>query len=347
MRRVFRVLLAISLVFFPEVAARACSCFLESLSPCHMLEIHEAMFVGDVLTVREARSQTASNLPSHPMRIFRFRVIESFTANAHKGDELEVQTGIGGGDCGYQFELGQRYLVDAYASDVDENVRLSTGICSGTGLESQTSIAISELRTRASGGRVPDLNGQVVTIEGIAQPQSGESKPLANIAVTVTAQSDGRTSRTVTDPSGIYTFPSLRPGTYRIDFDLPPRRAPFQFNGDLPATVIIPDSAGASANCHVSLAAAPSGSISGQIVDPSSVGVAGFVAAYPVTQSNRLPWAAAGSTDPQGHFTLRFLHDGDYRIEFSRGMAGKDVSSNVTVHDGKDTTGVLLTLPVH
>jgi hypothetical protein len=192
---------------------------------------------------------------------------------------------------------------------------------------------------------VPDLNGQVVTVEGIGQPQPGESKPLANIGVTVTSQSDGTTLRTVTDPSGIYAFPSLPPGTYRIDFDLPPRLVPLQFNGDHPATVIIPDSAGTSASCHVSLAAAPSGSISGQIVDTSRVGVAGFVAAYPATQSNRLTWAAAGSTDPQGRFTLPFLHDGDYRIEFSRGMAGKDVISNVTVHDGQDTTGVLLTLP--
>ena len=42
---------------------------------------------------------------------------------------LEVETGLGGGDCGFQFELRRRYLVYAYK---DEHGQLSTGICTAT-----------------------------------------------------------------------------------------------------------------------------------------------------------------------------------------------------------------------
>lgn len=316
------------------------------INPCRTLTINKAMFVGEVLTVREARSQSASgNLPSHPIRVFHFRVIESFTPSPHTGDEVEIQTGFGGGDCGYPFQMGQRYLVDAYESEPQESVRLSTGICSHTALESQAAVTIEELRTRASGGRMPDLNGQVFSVEGITQSQLDETKPLANIAVTITSQTDGTTLHTTTDTSGIYTVPALPPDTYRIDFDLPSRRVALQIDGDQPITVTIPNSAGTGANCHVNMAAAPSGSISGQIVDTSGAGVAGWVSAYPVTQSDRLSSAASIGTDPQGRFTLRFLRDGDYRIEFARGMAGKDMISNFTVRDGKATAGVQLTVP--
>jgi putative intracellular protease/amidase len=53
---------------------------------------------------------------------------------------IQVRTGLGGGDCGFDFEVGKQYLV--YAS-ADETGQLSTDICSGTALleESQTSLS--------------------------------------------------------------------------------------------------------------------------------------------------------------------------------------------------------------
>jgi hypothetical protein len=55
-------------------------------------------------------------------------------ASFHKGAEQShvlLTTGVGGGDCGFDFEIGKKYLVYAYA---DESGYLSTGICSGTRL---------------------------------------------------------------------------------------------------------------------------------------------------------------------------------------------------------------------
>ena len=55
-------------------------------------------------------------------------------ANFHKGAEQSnvlLTTGVGGGDCGFDFEIGKKYLIYAYA---DESGQLSTGICSDTRL---------------------------------------------------------------------------------------------------------------------------------------------------------------------------------------------------------------------
>jgi hypothetical protein len=275
-------------------------------------------------------------------------VIESFSSSPRPGEEVEVSAGLGGGDCGSgsQFEIGQRYLVDAYDSGAQQDVRLSTSICSNTRPESQATIALAELRTRASGGRVPDLNGQISTIEGIDRLAEGEYKPLANVAVTIASENGATTLHAATDSNGIYSFATVPPGTYRVAFDgLPPHRVAMQFDEE-PFDITIPESSGAGASCHLSVFAAPSGGISGKMVDASGTGVEGVVEAYPADQprtSPPLPWASIGTADKQGHFTLHFLRDGDYRIEYSGLTSGK--VDRVTVRDGQTTTGVQLPLP--
>lgn len=56
--------------------------------------------------------------------------VASFRKGAERSYVL-LTTGVGGGDCGFDFEIGKKYLVFAYA---DESGHLSTGICSGTRL---------------------------------------------------------------------------------------------------------------------------------------------------------------------------------------------------------------------
>jgi hypothetical protein len=113
-----------------------------------------------------------------------------------------------------------------------------------------------------------------------------------------------------------------------------------------PLDIDIPESSGAGASCHLDAFAAPSGGISGQIVDASGTGVEGVVEAYPADRPRTGPPlnpAAIGAADKQGYFTLHFLRDGDYRIEYSGFTSGK--VDHVTVRDGQTTTGVQLRLP--
>ncbi len=342
MHRAFCFALASLLVLLPPTIAHACSCV--EAGPCHPLAIQAAMFVGETLSVRVDTVKVVALDRPLSRRVFRFRVIESFSSSPRVGDEVEVSTGFGGGDCGYGFEIGERYLVDAYSGSQDDG-RLSTSICSNTRPESQAIIALAELRTRASGGRVPDLNGQVSTIEGIDRLVEGKYKPLANVAVTITSENGATTLRASTDSNGIYSFATVPPGTYRVAFDgLPPHRVVMQFFDEEPLDITIPESSGAGASCHLGVFAAPSGGISGQMVDASGTGVEGVVEAYPADQPKTnppLPWASIGTADKQGHFTLNFLRDGDYRIEYW----GSGKVDRVTVRDGQTTTGVQLPLP--
>jgi len=54
--------------------------------------------------------------------------IETRFYRGTQAQTVKVETGLGGGDCGFQFELKRRYLVYAYK----ENGQLATGICTAT-----------------------------------------------------------------------------------------------------------------------------------------------------------------------------------------------------------------------
>lgn len=58
-------------------------------------------------------------------------------------NSIVIRTGLGTGDCGFRFEVGEQYLVYAF---VDESGRLSTDICSGTAPLKRSQAGLSYLR---------------------------------------------------------------------------------------------------------------------------------------------------------------------------------------------------------
>jgi hypothetical protein len=77
-----------------------------------------AVFVGEVVEVIEK--------PDVYITEVKFKDVKSWK-NEFK-DAVSITTGRGGGDCGYEFEVGKKYLVYA---DGDKN-KLSTNICTRT-----------------------------------------------------------------------------------------------------------------------------------------------------------------------------------------------------------------------
>jgi hypothetical protein len=77
-----------------------------------------AVFYGEVVEINRN--------PENFYVTVKFRVEKSWKNTAVK--EVPIQTGLGGGDCGYSFEIGQKYLVYAYG---DKN-SLQTNICQRT-----------------------------------------------------------------------------------------------------------------------------------------------------------------------------------------------------------------------
>src|SRR6185436_12957521 len=98
-------------------------------APCESFGTASAVFAGTVIAVREKpapKKIDRNDLDWLPRFAYKFSVQQAYSGVA--GTEVEVYTGSGGGDCGYQFKVGQRYLV--YAHLYKE--RLTTGICTRT-----------------------------------------------------------------------------------------------------------------------------------------------------------------------------------------------------------------------
>ena len=87
-----------------------------------------AIFVGEVVEVIEK--------PNTFITQVKFKNVKSWKVEFK--DAISITTGRGGGDCGYNFEVGKKYLVYA---DGDKN-KLRTNICTRTSaFESNEDIA--------------------------------------------------------------------------------------------------------------------------------------------------------------------------------------------------------------
>ncbi|MBA4121425.1 MAG: hypothetical protein H0X72_03030 [Acidobacteria bacterium] len=87
-----------------------------------------AVFVGEVVEVIEKPDTFNTEV--------KFKNVKSWK-NEFK-DSVSITTGRGGGDCGYEFEVGKKYLIYAYG----DKGKLGTNICTRTSdFESNKDIA--------------------------------------------------------------------------------------------------------------------------------------------------------------------------------------------------------------
>lgn len=124
------VLTGALLLALPQPAA-ACSC-VPPPPPAEALEGADAVFSGTVVSVDNSfRDSDYGRIPQRRVAVELDRVWKG--CEAVEGEErprrVELVTGSGGGDCGYDFQEGERYLV--YAHEGSDGT-LTTGICSRT-----------------------------------------------------------------------------------------------------------------------------------------------------------------------------------------------------------------------
>jgi hypothetical protein len=140
-RLLFSVVTVAALISALEADALACHCTL----PFPKLTLEQQ--------VRKARSQSRVVFSGEVLEITRrpqsFYVEVKFRVKQlWKGDipeEVTVVTGMGGGDCGYSFEIGKDYLLYAYTSDGN---KLGTNICQRT---TQLTDAATDLKVLGKG----------------------------------------------------------------------------------------------------------------------------------------------------------------------------------------------------
>ncbi len=199
---------------------KACSCG-DPGPPCRALLQTDAAFVGKVLEIRGSRTEsetTESDLP-HPFRRVRFLVEENFRgAGVRPGGELEVLTGFGGGDCGYDFETGERYLV--YAQHLPGAEWLYAGICSRTRRLSEAATDLAYLRTRNQPERAAGIEGSIHELS--RDPETKETRVIGPMrGVAVIAERDGERWEARTDEHGWFRIWGITFGNYTVRAVLP------------------------------------------------------------------------------------------------------------------------------
>lgn len=133
MRHLLIFICTLVLLGVMSATANACSCGGPG-TPCEGYGSATAVFAGAAVSMRENKrpdpAKREANRDQEEIdvlpRTFRFSVEQPYLGI--DGAEIEISTGSGAGDCGYDFKIGQRYLVYAYRY----KDQLTTSICTRT-----------------------------------------------------------------------------------------------------------------------------------------------------------------------------------------------------------------------
>ena len=279
-----------------------------------------------------------------PYRVlFEVRVVESFRGPEKTGEIVDVRTGFGGGDCGYRFNLGAKYLIDASRKDQ----MLLTNICSLTAPLEDSEVELRTLRRIAVGQRPPDLVG--ILMRGT--PTDGDKKVTLLPGVPVEAKriEGGSAEKTLTDAYGSFTFERLPGGEYELILGLPANLSAAYTDsgvvreGQTPS-ISIDSRDPNNASCHVRIIIEPSGSISGVVQSSGGLPIDGWVNADTVTPDDK-PWNTVLTAVPEsdGKFYLSHLKPGRYSVQFtSRAGFVRGKPQIIELKDGERRAGVVL-----
>lgn len=188
----------------------ACSC-MGPRPPCEAYWDASAVFVGTVNFVSTVSGKVAGYESEN--RVYRFHVDRKF--RGVEGNEIEVMTGMGGGDCGYGFRLGGQYLVYAYQ---DEQNVLWTGICSRTRELTKAVEDLEFIRGLSKAAPGGTVMGQV-KMEGTASENRNGMVPVENAKILVAGAN--KTFEAITDAQGNFKIAGMPPSKYKVRIELP------------------------------------------------------------------------------------------------------------------------------
>ncbi len=217
MRQPLVVILGTSalLIAVGTTVSEACTCMLSGPA-CQEFWQTDAVFDGTVMAIEPMARDL--DLGNRTIAVVE-RLVKLNARQSWKGVDagrVEVVTGNGGGDCGFEFEVGERYLVFARRGPVDG--RLHASICTPTQKFSATSEAarfFDSLTKPSPGGRI---FGSVELLPGPLDTSGTSKKTPMALAVRL---SGGGVEKTITSTQGRYEFTNLSVAQYRIDLLVP------------------------------------------------------------------------------------------------------------------------------
>lgn len=353
--RVSLTLLAMLLLpAFLAREARACSCVFGGLSPCQEYWRADAVFVGAV--VGESKFTLDEGSYRETLRLVRLAVEQPL--RGVEGAEVEVATGRGGGDCGYEFRRGGRYVV--YARRGEKDGRLYTSICTRTRPLAEAEEDLAYVRGLGAAEPTGTVFGQVFRRNYDWKDGESAFKPVADAELTV--EGAGASRGLKTDGRGGYRLEGLAPGKYKVTMKVPPGF--FYEDGKGEQQTLVREAEVAARGCAQSDFYLESDTrVSGRVVDS-----AGRPAADLPVQMRGAPTDARNinnfryaRTDAEGRFEFRAVPPGDYllgvrilgsvgeTIPYPRtylpGVVSRDEATVVKVKEGERAAGLELRLP--
>jgi hypothetical protein len=288
------VIVLLGVIITLSYNVNACTCA-GSGSPCESYGSAAAVFAGTVVSTRtNQRSKEAARAEDDwAPRAFKFSVEQAYLGVV--GTEVEIFTGNGGGDCGYQFSIGQRYLVYAYRY----KDKLTTGICT------RTKPFTSATEDLAFLGTLPSAAAGV-TIYGTVNHNDLDSETLASdVLITIEGESDRKEIRP--DAKGRFRVSGLRPGKYKVSVRLPETFTTWEPQRE----VTVSDHGCAAVEWHVT----DNGRVAGRVVNPVGEPVARIlVSLIDPDASSKSDNTKLERTDEQGRFAFTAVPRGRYII---------------------------------
>jgi len=213
----------------------------DSPSPCDSFQATPVVFVGLAKSIEEetAEINRFGNIEKVRTGLTAHFVVEEGLKGISVR-EVDVVTGGGGGDCGYHFKAGERYLVyahgterEALGSSVSRTViggggspakvgALTTSICSRTQHLSRAQDDVELIRAFVKGepqARVFGAVSEYVSKLG-GYEDGAQYKPKAGL--TVKAEGVSGQHAAITDSGGRFRLEGLKPGKYKVALVLPP-----------------------------------------------------------------------------------------------------------------------------
>jgi hypothetical protein len=256
-------------------------------------------------TVTRGQQPPDGPLP-FPQKKVRIKITEMLLGLEPDQKEIVIETGLGGGDCGYDFRRGFDYIV--YASKKPGG-GLSASICTPTRLVENAAEDLKYFHQLGQASPVAEIRVMAWDVHG-ARVNMRELPVLAGAHVTV--DGPGVHESATTDSTGRHVFSNLPPGEYTVGgaiegYTIPSPLRPVRVHSKGCAEVALP----------LQLDRVLSGRISGKDGRPAAGVIVEAVPRRP-RYENELPFAADSSTtDENGRYELRRLTTGEYYLGIS------------------------------
>jgi hypothetical protein len=229
-------------------------------------------------------------------------------------------TGIGGGDCGYDFKIGEQYLIYAYR-DQQKKEMLSTNVCTRTRPVRNADEDFEYIRGLSKASPGGWVSGEVF--------KSGwtQEKPLPIEGVKVTVEGQGKSLILATDGDGKFHASSLPEGSYKVRV-APPEGFSDRSNE---SEVNVADRGCATVRFWLTV----DGRVSGRVLDAEGRPLSdSYVMLRSAESEKRYSGFSDGvTTDDEGRYEIKQVPPGQYRLSvYYDGPRGKLLKSFPTFY---------------